>query len=118
MEGTFELGLEGEEWEQGILVERGQGHEIPGLVSSSICPVDLYGTYWGGKSLSHVRLFVSPWTVDHQAPLSMEFSRKNTGMGCHFLLQGIYPTRGSNPGLLHFGQILYQLIHQGSHHRE
>ena len=32
-------------------------------------------------------IFVTPWTVTHQAPLSMEFS--NTGMGCHFLLQGI-----------------------------
>ena len=30
----------------------------------------------------------------------MGFFRKNTGMGCHFLLQGIFPTQGSNPGLL------------------
>ena len=29
--------------------------------------------------LSHVQLFVTPWTVAHQAPLPMEFSRKNTG---------------------------------------
>ena len=35
-------------------------------------------------------------------------------MGCRFLLQGIFPTQGSNPGLPHFGQILYQLSHQGS----
>ena len=34
---------------------------------------------------------------------------KDTGVGCHFLLQGIFPTQGSNPGLLHFRQILYQL---------
>ena len=33
---------------------------------------------------------------------------KNTGVGCHFLLQGIFLTQGLNPGLLHFGQILYQ----------
>ena len=26
---------------------------------------------------------------------------KNTGVGCHFLLQGIFPTQGSNPGPLH-----------------
>ena len=32
---------------------------------------------------------------------------KNTGVGCHFLLQGIFPTQESNPGLLHFRQILY-----------
>ena len=30
-------------------------------------------------------------------------------MGCHFLLQGIFPTQGSNPGLLHCRQISYQL---------
>ena len=31
---------------------------------------------------------------------------KNTGVGCHALLQGIVPTQGSNPGLLHCGQTL------------
>ena len=36
-----------------------------------------------------------PWTIAHQAPLSMEFSRKNNGVGCHFLLQRIFPTQGS-----------------------
>ena len=39
---------------------------------------------------------------------------KNTGVGCHALLQGIFPTHGSNPGLLHCRQILYQLNHKGS----
>ena len=39
---------------------------------------------------------------------------KNTEVGCHALLQGIFPTQGSNPGLLHCRQILYQLSHQGS----
>ena len=38
----------------------------------------------------------------------------NTGMGCHALLQGIFPTRGSNPGLPHCRRILYRLSHQGS----
>ena len=38
---------------------------------------------------------------------------KNTGVGCHFLLQGIFPTQGSNPGLPHFRRILYQLSHKG-----
>ena len=42
------------------------------------------------------------------------FPGKNTGVGCHFLLQGIFPTQGSNPGLLHCRQILYQLSQQGS----
>ena len=35
----------------------------------------------------------------------------NTGVGCHFLLQGIFLTQGSNPGLLHCRQILYNLSH-------
>ena len=39
---------------------------------------------------------------------------KNTGVGCHALLQGIFPTQGSNPGLPHGRQIRYQLSHHGS----
>ena len=39
---------------------------------------------------------------------------KNTGVGGHFLLQGIFSTQGSNLGLLHRRQILYYLCHQGS----
>ena len=35
--------------------------------------------------------------------------------GWHFLLQGIFPTQGSNPGLLHCRQTLYPLSNQGSH---
>ena len=50
-----------------------------------------------------------PWTIQ-----SMEFSRPETGMGSLSLLQGIFPTQGSNPGLPHCGWILYQLSHKGS----
>ena len=39
---------------------------------------------------------------------------KNTGIGCHNLLQGIFPTQGSNSGLLHCRWILYQLSYQRS----
>ena len=38
---------------------------------------------------------------------------QNTGVGSLSLLQGIFPTQGSNPGLPHCRQILYQLSHQG-----
>ena len=38
---------------------------------------------------------------------------KNTGVGCHALLQGIFPTQGSNHGLLHCRWILYGLSYQG-----
>ena len=39
---------------------------------------------------------------------------KNTGVGCQFLLQGIFPTQGLNPGLPHCTLILYHLSHQGT----
>ena len=64
--------------------------------------------------LSRIQLFATPWSVAGQAPLSMEFSRQDTGVGGHFLLQGIFLTQGSNLGLLHCRQILYKLSHQGS----
>ena len=38
---------------------------------------------------------------------------QNTGVGSLFHLQGIFPTQGSNPGLPHCRQILYQMSHQG-----
>ena len=45
--------------------------------------------------------------------LPWDFPGKNTGVGCHFLLQEIFQTQGSNPGLPHCGQMLYHLSHQG-----
>ena len=50
--------------------------------------------------------------VARQASLSMEFSRQEYGVGCHALLQVIFPTQGSNPGLPHCTLILYHLRHQ------
>ena len=55
-------------------------------------------------SLSSVRLLQSHGLQVLQAPLSMNFPGKNTGMGCHFLLQGIFPTQRSNPHLQHCRQ--------------
>ena len=43
----------------------------------------------------------------------MEFSRPEFWSGYLSLLQGIFPTQGSNPGLLHYRQMLYQLSYQG-----
>ena len=42
---------------------------------------------------NYVQLFVTSWTVASQAPLSMGFSSKNTGVCCRALLQGIFPPR-------------------------
>ena len=41
-----------------------------------------------------------------------DFPGKHTGVGCHFLLQRIFLTRGSNPGFLHCRQMLYRLSHR------
>ena len=57
------------------------------------------------KSLSCVRLFVTPWTVGYRLLPPWDSPVKNTGMGCCFLLQGIFPTQGSNPGLPHCRQM-------------
>ena len=54
-------------------------------------------------SLRHHGLY-SPWNSPDQ----------NTGVGSLSLLQGIFPTQGSNPGLLHCRRILYQLSYQRS----
>ena len=59
------------------------------------------------QSLQLCSLFATLWTASCQAPLSMRSPGKNTGVGFHALLQGIFLTQGSNPGLLHCRQILY-----------
>ena len=43
-----------------------------------------------------------------------DFPGKSIGVGCHFLLQGIFLTQGSNPDLSHCRQMLYHLSHYGS----
>ena len=68
-----------------------------------------------------VKVFVPRWCLNlrpHelacQAPLSMGFSRQEYWVGCHFLLQGIFPTQGLNPTLLYCRQILYHQNRQRS----
>ena len=58
------------------------------------------------KSLSHVRLFATPWSIVHQSPLSIGFSRQEYCSGLPFPSPEIFPTQGSNPGLPHCGQML------------
>jgi len=64
--------------------------------------------------LSHVWLFVTPWTVARQAPLPWDSPGKNSWIGCCFLLQGIFPTQGSNPRLLHWQADCLPLSYLGS----
>ena len=52
--------------------------------------------------------------IAHQAPLSWDFPGKNTGVGCHFLLHGIFPAQGLNLGLLQYLVDSLLLSHLGS----
>ena len=58
----------------------------------------LIQTFWPVKSLSSVRLFVTPWTVAYQAPQSMEFSRQEYWSGLPFPSPGHLPNLGIKPG--------------------
>ena len=67
-----------------------------------------FSTFWSfiKRCLPNVQLFTSPRTVAHQVPLFLEFYRKEYWKGniSISLLQGIFPTQGSNPGHLHCRQ--------------
>ena len=56
--------------------------------------------------------------MDYMQPTRLlcpwDFPGNSTGVDCHFLLQGIFPTQGLNPGLPHCRQTLNRLSHQGS----
>ena len=64
--------------------------------------------------LSHVRLLQPHGLQPARLLCQWDSPGKNTGVGCHFLLQGIFLTQESNPGLLHCRQILYRLSYEGS----
>ena len=85
-----------------VLKERGrsEGHVWPSLSGQ---------TKVKELSFNHVRLFAIPWTVAARLLCPGNSPDKNTGVGCHSLLQGIFPTQESNLSLLHCRQILYHL---------
>ena len=63
----------------------------------------------GSVSRSVVSDSLQPYRLQPTKPLCpWNSSGKNTEVGCHALLQGIFPTHGSNPNLLHCRQILYR----------
>ena len=92
------------------------------LVKAMVFPVVIYGCEnWIIKKAESVSRSVMP---DSLRPHGLQPSRlfcpwdfpgKDIGVGCHFLLQGIFPTQGLNLGLLHYRQILYRLSYKGSH---
>ena len=88
-------------------------------VETSIPSVMVFGNGVVGRCVCVVvaqscPTLLDPWTGAHQAPLSMGFSRKEYQSGLPCPPPGIFPTQGSNPGLLHCRQILYSLSHLGS----
>ena len=85
-----------------------EAHDFKYIIHKSICVL-----LCCAQSLSHVLLFVTLWTVASQAPLSMGIVQARI-LECHALLEGIFPTQGSNPSLPHCRWILYHLSHQGS----
>ena len=85
-----------------------------GRLSICMCTAQCAGDYLLCLCARLCPILCNP--MDHSSPGSSvheDFPGKNTGVGCHALLQGIFPTQGSNPGLLHCRWILYPL----SHHR-
>ena len=61
-----------------------------------------------------VATVVPQWTIGLRLLCPWDSSGKSTGVGCHALLQEIFPTKGSNPSLLHCRQILLLLNYRGS----
>ena len=66
------------------------------------------------QPLNQVWFFGTPWTVAHQAPLSMGFPRQEYWSGLPFPSPGDLPDPGKNPGLLHWQADSLLLSHQGS----
>ena len=62
---------------------------------------------------SHVKLSAAPWTVATRLHCPWDSPGKNTGVGCHFLLQGTFLTQGSNPCLLNWQADSLPLSHLG-----
>ena len=56
---------------------------------------------YGGLIARSCPTLGTAWTVAYQAVSPWDSPGKNTGVGCHFLLQGVFLTQGSNPCLLH-----------------
>ena len=94
----------------GSCSQRGPGKNKP---SAPLLYVDCAGSC--SQCFDSESHSVVPNSLQHHVLYSPQNSPgQNTGLGSCSLLQGIFPTQGSNPGLPHCRQILYQLSHQGS----
>ena len=88
---------------------QGEGREMPPLSGDD---GRTPGLSWNGERESHS--VVSDSLRPHGLYGPWNSPGQNTGVGSLSLLQGIFPTQGWNPGLLHCRLILYQLTHRGS----
>ena len=95
-------------------------HLLPSLISNCLnLPIGTQARLWRlccclvAKSCPPV--LWPPWTVATMLLCTWDFPGNNTGLGCHFLLQGIFPTQGSNLCLLCWQADSLPLSHQGSH---
>ena len=105
-------GRRGWEWRVVTGVEAARGLLGPAQVSALTSISLAASAAWKCVSrFSHVQLLVTPWAVAARLLCPWDSPGKNTGVGCHFLLQEIFQTQGSNSGLLHCRQILYHLEH-------
>ena len=108
---------------QGIFPTQGSNPGLP------YCRQILYQLSHKGSPgiLTGVGSLIKPWVasyaqscpalcgpVDCRLLRPWDFPSKKTGVGCHFLLQGIFPTQRSNLGLPQCRQTFYRLSHQGS----
>ena len=66
------------------------------LVRYAIADSQVFLIVWVVQSLGRVQLFVTPWMQPTRVLCPWDFPDKNTGVGCHFLLYGIFPTQESN----------------------
>ena len=91
-------------------------HKPLNFIQGSSIPLNIWSPPKGAMlvSVSHpvVPYSLRPHGLQPSRPLCpWDFPRKDTGVGCHFLLQGIFPTQGSNLGLLHCRRVLHRLSH-------
>ena len=74
--------------------------------TNSVCVCVCVRAHTHTHTHTHEMLSWIPWTVACQAPLFTEFSKQEYWSGCHFLLQGLFMTQGSNH-ISCIGRILY-----------
>ena len=86
-------------------------------IVSIFFPLNIFAKhkFCGGQVTKLCPILATPWTVCSLSGSSLHWNSpgKNIGVGCHFLLQEIFPTQKLTLSLLHCRQIIYQLNYKG-----